>query len=119
MARYVDGFVLPVPKNELGAYRKLATTASRVWREHGALEYIECVGEDLKVKGMVSFLPLSKAKAGETVILAWIVYTSKAHRDRVNKKVMADPRVKAMMQAASVFDMKRMAYGGFKVIVDA
>ena len=119
MARYVDGFVLPVPKKNLEAYRRMAQKAGRVWREHGAIEFRECAGDDLKVKMGVSFTRLVKSKPGETVMFSWIVYKSRAHRDRVNAKVMKDPRLAKMMDPKSTpFDVKRMAYGGFKVIVD-
>jgi uncharacterized protein YbaA (DUF1428 family) len=118
MARYVDGFVLPVPKKSVAAYRRIAQRAGRIWREHGALEYRECVGEDLKVKGMTPFPRLARARAGETVVFAWIVYRSRAHRDRVNAKVMKDPRIAKMGPDAMPFDAKRMAYGGFQVLVD-
>ena len=116
--RYVDGFVLPLAKKHVPAYRRIARMASRVWRDHGALEYRECVGDDLKVKGVASFPSRVKAKPGETVVLAWIVYKSRAHRDRVNAKVMKDPRVANMMEAVP-FDARRMLYGGFKVLVEA
>ncbi len=120
MARYVDGFVLPVPRKDLEAYRQMSAKASKVWREHGALEYLECTGDDLKSKFGVAFPKLAKAKAGETVVFSWIVYKSRAHRDRVNAKVMKDPRIANMMDPKEMpFDVKRMAYGGFKVIVDA
>ena len=120
MAKYVDGFVLPVPKKKLEAYRKISAKAGKVWREHGALDYRECAGEDLKVKaGMgVPFARLAKAKPGETVVFSWILYKSRAHRDRVNKKVMKDPRLAKMMDPKNMpFDLKRMAYGGFEVFV--
>ncbi len=117
---YVDGFVLPVPKKNLTAYRRLSRKAGRVWRDHGALEYRECAGDDLDVKMGVSFKKLAKLKPGETVVFAFIVYESRAHRDRVNATVMKDPRVKEMMNEKSPpFDDKRMSYGGFKVVVDA
>jgi uncharacterized protein YbaA (DUF1428 family) len=114
---YVDGFVLAVPKKNLGAYKKMARAAGKVWREHGALEFRECAGDDLKTQMGVPFPRLAKAKAGETVIFSWIVYKSRADRDRVNKKVMKDPRLN-LMKGPMPFDIKRMAYGGFKVIVD-
>jgi uncharacterized protein YbaA (DUF1428 family) len=120
MALYVDGFVLPVPKKKLEAYRRISAKAGKVWREHGALDYRECAGEDLEVKeGMgVPFRRLAKAKPGETVVFSWIVYKSRAHRDRVNKKVMKDPRLAKMMDPKTMpFDVKRMAYGGFETIV--
>ena len=119
MARYVDGYVLPIPKKNLARYRSIARKAGRVWREHGALDYHECVGEDLKVKGVATFPAQFKAKAGETVVFAWITYKSRRDRDRVNKKVMKDPRLARMMDPKSnPFDVKRMVYGGFKTIVD-
>ena len=120
MARYVDGFVLPVPKKSVGAYRRIAQKAGRVWREHGALEYLECAGDDIKAKGAVSFPRTVKLKRGETVFFSWIVFKSRAHRDRVNAKVMKDPRLAKMMEPKAMpFDLKRMVYGGFKVLVDA
>jgi uncharacterized protein YbaA (DUF1428 family) len=119
MARYVDGFVLPVPKRNLPAYRRMAAAAGRIWKELGAVEYVECAGDDLKVKGMASFPRLAGAKAGETVFFSFIVYKSRAHRDRVNAKVMKDPRIAKMMQNRKMpFDVKKMAYGGFRSIVD-
>jgi uncharacterized protein YbaA (DUF1428 family) len=117
---FVDGFVLPVPKKNLNAYRRMAQNAGRIWREHGALEYRECIGDDLEPKGFFSFLRMAKAKAGETVVIAWIVFKSRAHRDRVNAIVMKDPRLTASMDPKTLpFDCKKMAYGGFKLIVDA
>jgi uncharacterized protein YbaA (DUF1428 family) len=120
MARYVDGFLLPVPKKNLAAYRRISTKAGKIWRKHGALEYIECVGDDLNIKGMGSFLRRMKPKRGETVVFSWIVYKSRRHRDAVNKKVMKDPRMAAMMgdPKSMPFDVKRMLYGGFKVFID-
>ncbi len=120
MARYVDGFLLPLSKKNVAAYRRISQTAGRIWRKHGALEYIECVGDDLKVRGVVSFPRRAKSKRGETVVFSWIVYKSKSHRNAVNKKVMKDPRMAGMMDPKSMpFDVKRMSYGGFKVFVDA
>jgi uncharacterized protein YbaA (DUF1428 family) len=116
---YVDGFVLPVPKKNLKKYRSIAQKAGKVWRQHGALEYRECAGDDIKVKMSVPFGRTVKLKPGETVMFSWIVYKSRAHRDRVNRKVMKDPRLQTMMDPKSMpFDVKRMVYGGFKVIVD-
>jgi uncharacterized protein YbaA (DUF1428 family) len=118
---YVDGFLLPLPKRKVQAYRRIAKKAGKVWREHGALEYRECVGDDLNVKGMgITFPRRVKVKPGETVVFSWITYKSRAHRDRVNAKVMKDPRLAKMMNdpKAMPFDTKRMAYGGFKVLVD-
>jgi uncharacterized protein YbaA (DUF1428 family) len=119
VARYVDGFLLPLPRKNVEEYRRMSARAGKVWRDHGALEYRECVGEDLKVKFGVPFTRPAKTKAGETVVFSWIVYKSRAHRDRVNAKVMKDPRLKTMMDPKKMpFDVKRMAYGGFEVIVD-
>jgi uncharacterized protein YbaA (DUF1428 family) len=115
---YVDGFLLPVPKKNLAAYRRMAQKAGKLWREHGALDYKECAGDDLQVKMGVPFPRQMKTKASETVIFAYIVYKSRAHRDRVNAKVMKDPRMKGDLKNMP-FDVKRMAYGGFKVLVDA
>jgi uncharacterized protein YbaA (DUF1428 family) len=117
--RYVDGFVLPVPKKNLQAYRRLAQKAGRIWRKHGALEYRECVGDDLNVKMGVPFPRRIKLKRGETVVFSWIVYKSRAHRDRVNAKVMKDPRLANMDPKSMPFDVKRMVYGGFKTLVNA
>jgi uncharacterized protein YbaA (DUF1428 family) len=119
MPRYVDGFVLPIPKKNLQAYRRMAQKAGKIWREHGALEFRECVGDDFKMKMGVPFPRLVKLKPGETVAFSWIVYKSRAHRDGVNAKVMKDPRLAKMMDPKAMpFDSKRMAYGGFKVLVD-
>jgi uncharacterized protein YbaA (DUF1428 family) len=117
---YVDGYVLPVPKKNLPAYRRMARLGGKIWREHGALEFRECAGDDLDVKFGVPFPRLLKLKAGETAVFSWIVFKSRAHRDRVNAKVMKDPRLAGMMDAASMpFDCKRMVYGGFKTMVQA
>jgi uncharacterized protein YbaA (DUF1428 family) len=111
--------VLAVPKKNLEVYRRMSQKAGKVWRDHGALEYRECAGDDLKVKGTKSFLTLVKPKPGETVVFSWVVYKSRAHRDRVNAKVMKDPRLANMMDPKSMpFDAKRMVFGGFKVLVD-
>jgi len=120
MPRYVDGFVIPIRKTKVAAYRTMAAKAGRIWKEHGALEFIESVGDDFKIEGIVMTFPkLAKLKAGETALFSFIIYRSRRHRDSVNKKVMADPRIHAMMSPEdSPFDMKRMAYGGFKAIVD-
>ena len=119
MPLYVDGYVIPVPKRKVQAYRRIAQRAGKVWREHGALEFRECVGDDLAVKGLVPFPRLARVKRGETVLFSWVVYKSRAHRDRVNKKVLKDPRIAAMSNEDMPVDMRRMAYGGFKVLVDA
>ena len=119
---YVDGFLLPVPKKNLRTYRAISRKAGKIWRQHGALEYRECVGDDLKAKpGMgVPFPRTAKVRNGETVVFSWIVYKSRADRDRVNKKVMKDPRLLKMMAGSPCpFDVKRMNYGGFKVLVEA
>ena len=119
MANYVDGFVLPVPKKNVGAYRRIARKAGRIWREHGALDYKECVAEDVKPGKQTSFPRSVKQKPGETVFFSWIVYKSRAHRDRVNAKVMKDPRLARMMDPKAMpFDARRMLYGGFEVLVD-
>jgi uncharacterized protein YbaA (DUF1428 family) len=116
---YVDGFVLPMPKKNLGAYKKMATLASKVWRDHGALRYDEAVGEDLTPGFGLPFPKLTKMKKGETVVFAFIVYKSRAHRDAVNKKVMKDKRLEASCDAKNMpFDLKRMAWGGFEGIVE-
>ena len=120
IAQYVDGFVIPLPKNKIDDYRRIAEKAGEVWRDHGALEYRECVGEDLDVTRQVPFPHLINSAPDETVVLAWIVFKSRAHRDQVNAKVMKDPRMAQMMDPnAMPFDCKRMAYGGFEVLVDA
>jgi uncharacterized protein YbaA (DUF1428 family) len=118
MGLYVDGFLIPIPKRNLGTYRRMAQGGARAWMKHGALGYYECVGDDLKNKWGVSFLRVARAKPGETVVLAWILFKSKAHRDKVNAKVMKDPM---MHEAPKVipFDVKKMGYGGFRVIVKA
>ena len=116
---YVDGFVLPLPTKNLDAYRRLAKTAGKVWREHGALAYFECIADDVKPGKWTSFPQSVKLKAGETVVFSWIVYKSRAHRDRVNAKVMKDPRIVPSMDPKALpFDGKRMIYGGFKTFVE-
>ena len=116
--RYVDGFVLPVPKKNLQAYRRMAQLAGKVWCDHGALEYIECVADDVKPGKHTSFPQSVKLKKGETVVFAYIVYKSRAQRDRVNAKVMKDPRLSSMMNPKALpFDGKRMFWGGFKSMV--
>lgn len=116
--RYVDGFVLPVPKKNLDAYRRLARRAGKLWKEHGAIEYIECVADDVQPGKTTSFPQAVKLKPDEVVVFAWIVYRSRAHRDKVNKRVMADPRLMASMDPKTMpFDSKRMFWGGFKPIV--
>lgn len=116
---YVDGFVIPVPRKKLPAYISMSRKAGKVWKELGALDYRECVGDDLDIKGVFPFPRLVKAKPGETVIFSWITFKSKAHRNAVNAKVMKDPRIASMMNPKdSPFDPKRMTYGGFKVMVN-
>lgn len=118
MERYVDGFVLPVPNENVEKYREIAQKAGEIWKEHGALEYWECVGDDLEIEKMVSFRKIADAADAETVVFAWIVFESREHRDKVNAAVMNDPRLKEMMEPDSeIFDYKRMAYGGFKTLV--
>jgi uncharacterized protein YbaA (DUF1428 family) len=119
MAHYVDGFVIPVPKRKIEAYRRMAAKAAKVWMEHGALDYRECVGDDLKVKMCMPFTRGIKSKPGETIVFSWILYKSRAHRDKVNAKVMKDPRLNGMMAGQDMpFDVERMLYGGFKTIVE-
>ena len=118
MSPYIDGFVLSIPEDKLADYKKLATKAGKIWREHGALEYRECVGDDMEAKDMVAFPKMAKSKPGEVVIFAYAVFKSRQHRDAVNKKIMADPRLAAMCgSTGAIFDCKRMAYGGFKTLV--
>ena len=118
MPKYVDGFVIPIPKKKIAAYRRMANTASKIWREHGALDYRECVGEDLAVKMCCPFPRGIGIKAGETIVFSWIEFKSRAHRDRVNAKVMKDPRIAGMCDPKNMpFDCARMLYGGFAVMV--
>jgi uncharacterized protein YbaA (DUF1428 family) len=118
---YVDGYVLALRKKDVPAYRKLARLACKVWMEHGALQYVETIGDDLAVHHGMPFTKAYRIKPAETVAFAWIAYRSRAHRDRVNAKVMADPRLKKALKpgAKMPFDMKRMSHGGFKAIVSA
>ena len=117
--RYVDGFILPVPKKKVGAYRRLARKCGRIWKEYGALGYVECVADDVKPGKLTSFPRSVKLKPGEVVWFSWIVYKSRKHRDQVNAKVMKDPRLAATMDPKAVpFDSKRMIYGGFRTMVD-
>ncbi len=115
---YVDGFVLPVPQDRLGDYRKLARKAGKIWKEYGALAYVECVEDDVKPGKLTSFPQSVKLKPGEVVVFAWIVYRSRAQRDRINAKVMADPRLAMMDPKRMPFDARRMFWGGFKPFVD-
>ena len=120
MAQYVDGFVLPVPRKNVAAYRRLAHKASKIFCELGALEYRECAGDDLDVKMGMPFPRGIKTKPGETVVFSWIVYKSRAHRDSVNARIMKDPRIAKLCDPENMpFDCKRMLYGGFKTIVEA
>ncbi|MGW8369271.1 MAG: DUF1428 domain-containing protein [Gammaproteobacteria bacterium] len=118
MGRYVDGFVLAVPKAKLEAYRQMAQLAGEVWKEHGALEYIECVADDVKGGKVTSFPQAVKLEADETVVFAWIVYASRAERDRINEKVMKDDRLTGMNAQSMPFDGMRMFWGGFETIVE-
>ena len=117
---YVDGYVVPVPKNKVNAYKKLATLASKVWLDHGAVEYHECVADDVKKGKWTSFPRSVKLKSNETVVFAYVVYKSRAQRDKVNKAVMKDKRLSAMCDPKNMpFDAKRMFWGGFKTLVSA
>ena len=119
MARYVDGFVVPVPKKNIGAYRRMSRKCGKIWKEFGALEYIECVADDVKPGKLTSFPQAVKLKPGEVVVFSWIVYKNRRDRDRINKLVMADPRLADMMDPKAMpFDGKRMFWGGFKTIVE-
>lgn len=119
---YVDGYVLAVPKKNLNTYRKMAQEAGKVWKKHGALEYYECVGDDLSPKmggvKIAKFPKMARAKKGETVVFSFIIYKSKAHRDRVNAKVMKEMEATMGKDVPMPFDVKRMVYGGFRVIVE-
>ena len=118
MPNYVDGFVLPISKKKIAAYRRIAQKASKIWREHGALDYRECVGDNLNVKMVMPFPKGIQTKPGETVVFAYIVYKSRAHRDKVNAKIMKDPRISSMCDPKDMpFDCTRMLYGGFTTIV--
>jgi len=118
MSHYVDGFVVPVPRSNLDAYVAMARRAGAIWKEHGALQYRECIADDVKWGKRTSFPRSVKLKPGEVVWFSWIVYKSRKHRDRVNAKVMKDPRLAGMMDLKALpFDAKRMIYGGFKVVV--
>ncbi|MES2151178.1 MAG: DUF1428 domain-containing protein [Pseudomonadota bacterium] len=117
---YVDGFLLPLPKKNLDAYRAMSAKCGAIWREHGALEYRECIADDVKPGKLTSFPQAVNLEDGETVIFSYIVYPSRAERDRINDKVMSDPRMADMMSPESMpFDGKRMVYGGFEVLLDA
>ena len=117
---YVDGFVIPMPKKKIAAYRRMAAKAGTIWRKHGALDYKECVADDVNVKMGTPFPRLAKVKQGEIVVFSYILFKSRAHRDQVNARVMKDPRMNELGDPKDMpFDMKRMTYGGFQVIVDA
>lgn len=119
MPKYVDGFVLIVPKKNLAAYTKMSKKAGKVWMEYGALEYKECVGDDLKIKMGLPFPKLTKVKPTEAVVFSWILYKSRKHRDQVNEKVMSDERMQNLCTPDDMpFDMKKFSYGGFETIVD-
>lgn len=118
MGKYVDGFVIPVPKKKLHLYRIMAKIGAKVWMKHGALQYFECIGDDLNsVLAGNTFPKIAKTKKGETVIFSFIVFKSRKHRDSVNAKVMKDPIMNEPPTSVMPFDMKRMAYGGFKAFV--
>jgi len=118
MPEYVDGFLLSVPKNKLAEYKRVASKAAKIWKEHGALDYRECTGDDLNIKGFVNFAAAIKAKPNEVVIFSWATFKSRKHRDQVNAKIMKDERMNEMCpQTAEIFDCKRMAYGGFQTLV--
>lgn len=117
---YVDGYVVPVPKKKVDDYRRIARKAGKIWREHGALDYVECVADDVKPGKLTSFPQSVKLKKGETVVFAWILYKSRAQRDRVNARVFKDPRMAAMCDPGNMpFDAQRMFWGGFRVLVRA
>jgi uncharacterized protein YbaA (DUF1428 family) len=118
MGKYVDGFVLPMPKASIEAYRRIAQDAGKVWREYGALDYVECVADDVKPGEVTSFPQSVKLEPDETVVFAWIVYESREHRDRVNAQVMKDPRIANIDPKSMPFDSKRMFWGGFEVLVE-
>jgi uncharacterized protein YbaA (DUF1428 family) len=117
MSLYVDGYLLPLPRERIAAYRQLAGRAGAIWREHGALAYQECVGDDLQVEGMVPFPDQLALAPDETVVLTWIVFASRAERDRINARVLADPRLAGLAPPALPFDCRRMVYGGFRSLV--
>lgn len=117
MAKYVDGYVIPIQKKNLAAYRRMALKAGKIWREHGALAVYECAGEDLSSEFCIPFPKQMKSKPGETVVFSWVVFKSKAQRNKVNAKVMADPRLQGMDEKNMPFDCKRVVYGGFTPMV--
>jgi uncharacterized protein YbaA (DUF1428 family) len=117
MGKYVDGFVVPVPKDKVAAYKEFSERAGKVWKELGALEYIECIGDDVPMGKLTSFPQAVQLKPDETVVFAWVVYPSRAERDRINAAVMKDPRIAGTPPSAMPFDAKRMFWGGFEVLV--
>jgi len=118
MSRYIDGFVLPIPRARIDDYQRVADAAAEIWKEHGALEYWECTGDDLNIEGMRSFSELINASDDETVVFAWVVFESREARDAANQKIFSDPRMATMVDPDNpIFDVKRMAYGGFKSLV--
>jgi uncharacterized protein YbaA (DUF1428 family) len=119
MSRYIDGYILPLPKKNIEAYRTQATAAGKVWKEHGALEYIECIAEDVKPGKVTSFPQAVKLEADETVVFGWVVFESRAERDRINALVMKDPRLAGMNAKTLPFDGMRMFWGGFDLFVEA
>lgn len=119
MERYVDGFLIPIPMDNVSKYKEIAQKAGEIWKEHGALEYYECIGDDLDNEGMLSFKKVANTSEGETVIFSWIVFESREARDKINAAVMNDPRMNEMMESGyEPFDYKRMAYGGFRTLVN-
>jgi len=118
MGKYVDGFVVPVPKDKVDAYRRMAEEAGRIWKEYGAIQFVECIAEDVKPGEVTSFPQAVKLKPDETVVFSWIVYESRAHRDKVNEHVMKDPRIAGLDVKSMPFDAKRMFFGGFEVLVE-
>lgn len=118
MSRYIDGFVLPVPEKNVESYRRMAREAGEIWMEYGALEFVECVADDVKPGEVTSFPQSVKLEPGETVVFSWIVYESREHRDQINEKVMKDPRIAGMDPKSMPFDAKRMFWGGFQTIVE-
>lgn len=118
MSRYIDGFVIPVLRDRLDDYKRVAEAAAEIWKDHGALDYWECVGDDLNAEGTRSFLDLTNATEGETVVFAWVVFESREARDAANEKIMVDPRMDGLVDPSKpIFDSKRMAYGGFRSLV--
>jgi uncharacterized protein YbaA (DUF1428 family) len=119
MERYIDGFLIPIHKNKVNAYKQMAQKTGEIWKELGALEYYECIGDDLDIEEMLSFKKVAGASEDETVIFSWIIFESKEQRDTINGKAMNDPRIKEMMESGTEppFDYRRVAYGGFKTLV--